>query len=80
MASTHSPQSISTGGLESGSGISDQKSDGGGVWGVKGWGGNTSLVCPGGVVEKRLPSVVWIGRTRPVCVCVLASNMVCACV
>lgn len=60
------PQSISTGELESwGLGLAIKR-----VrvvfWGKRlggGGGGNTSPACPGGAVEKGLPSVVWMGRT-----------------
>lgn len=61
-------QSISAGELESGSGISDQKSEGGVLGGKVGGGGNTSPACPGGATEKRLH--LWCGRVKHECMCV----------
>lgn len=56
-------ESISAGELESGSGISDQKSE------VE---GGVTLARPAQVawLKRDSPSVVWTGRTWAVCVCV----------
>lgn len=72
MASSHNSQSIRSGGLESGRGISDQKSVGG-CSGVKGWG--VTLARHAQVVWLKRDSHLWCGWVEHgLRVCLLPSN------